>query len=94
MLTKDEKDLYGKVRMVLVHRFVMAMHLERRLLPGEVVMHKDGNKLNNDLSNLELGDSLTNTRQHWQALQAQEQWKRLAVLMLTIASFPISAGRF
>lgn len=36
------------------HRYVMEQHLGRKLLRSEVVHHMDGNKQNNDISNLEL----------------------------------------
>ena len=36
------------------HRLVMQLHLNRTLLPWEVVHHKDRNKLNNDISNLKV----------------------------------------
>jgi hypothetical protein len=42
----------GKYR--LKHRLVMEHHLGRELLPKENVHHKDGDRLNNDISNLEL----------------------------------------
>lgn len=38
----------------LEHRLVMEQHLGRKLLPKENVHHKDGDRLNNDISNLEL----------------------------------------
>ena len=41
----------GKIR---EHRMVMALHLGRALKRSEVVHHRDGNTLNNDISNLEL----------------------------------------
>lgn len=39
---------------ILEHRFVMAEHLGRPLAPTETVHHRDGDRENNDLSNLEL----------------------------------------
>ncbi len=38
----------------LEHRYVMEIHLGRALLTSEHVHHKDGNKTNNELSNLEV----------------------------------------
>lgn len=45
------KDRHGYVR---EHRLVMEQHLGRYLLPSEVVHHRDGNKQNNALDNLEM----------------------------------------
>lgn len=48
-------DKHGRVR---VHRLIMAENLGRVLEPWELVHHKDGNKLNNSLDNLEILKSL------------------------------------
>lgn len=42
---------------VMEHRLVMARHLGRMLEPYEVVHHKDRNRLNNSIENLELAGS-------------------------------------
>ena len=41
----------------LVHRWVMEKDIGRKLKPNEIVHHRDGNKLNNSIKNLELFDS-------------------------------------
>jgi len=39
---------------VAEHRLIMAEHIGRPLERDDIVHHRDGNRLNNDLSNLEL----------------------------------------
>lgn len=47
-------SMRSKAGYVLEHRLVMARHLGRSLLPNETVHHKDGDKKNNKLKNLQL----------------------------------------
>ncbi len=49
---------------VLEHRYAMAKRLGRPLHPSEVVHHKDGNKRNNCLTNLELLTRREHAQQH------------------------------
>ena len=49
---------------VLFHRIIMENHLGRLLEGYEVVHHKDGNKKNNKLSNLELTTISAHCRKH------------------------------
>lgn len=42
---------------MMIHRLIMENHLGRYLDTSEIVHHRDGDKLNNDLGNLQLLDS-------------------------------------
>ncbi len=49
---------------VLMHRVVMENHLNRLLDKDEIIHHKDENKKNNDISNLEITDIASHARLH------------------------------
>jgi hypothetical protein len=55
-------DKDGKVR--LYHRWLMEKHLGRTLTDNEVVHHKDENKKNNDILNLEVMTRAEHARHH------------------------------
>lgn len=54
----------SKYGYVLLHRIIMENHLGRLLNTNEVVHHKDKNKFNNDVKNLEVMDVHTHARLH------------------------------
>ena len=49
---------------VLFHRLVMEHELNRYLLEDEYIHHKDGNKLNNNIENLELMYGYEHAKEH------------------------------
>ena len=68
---KQDNELKSRYRGVRVagkrmdeHRYVASCILGRPLQPGEVVHHKDGNKLNNDPGNLEIMSATEHKRLH------------------------------
>lgn len=54
VLSRDHPNCRKHTKYVLEHRLVMEKMIGRYLDPKEVVHHKDGNRLNNDPSNLQL----------------------------------------
>lgn len=63
-------------RNVREHRWVMERHLGRKLLPYELVHHKDGNKTNNSIDNLELVGWGEHTINHHIGSMRADQAKR------------------
>ncbi len=81
---------------MLEHRHVMEVHLKRKLEPGEVVHHKDHNRLNNSLDNLELIPTHSiHLKQHLctgYRSETQKECSRCHVIKLR-TEFNLSTGR-
>lgn len=54
----------------LQHRHVMETHLGRALMSNEIVHHKDGNKQNNEINNLEIMTRADHLKHHLAQLLA------------------------
>lgn len=63
-------DCTDRTNKILVHRAIMEKHLKRKLSKNEIVHHKDGNKLNNNLDNLELLTRAKHMNLHRSELEA------------------------
>lgn len=51
---KSYKTIWMNGRQIRLHRYVMECFLGRPLLSSELVHHKDGDRFNNDIKNLEI----------------------------------------
>ncbi|KZX63212.1 hypothetical protein A3710_17365 [Stutzerimonas frequens] len=58
------------------HRALMEQHLGRKLEPWELIHHKDGNKTNNDIANLELCEWGEHTAEHHRGGRKSEDARR------------------
>lgn len=72
MYTLDKSSPHANSQgKVYMHRYVMGEHIGRPLTSDEVVHHKDHDKTNNDISNLEIMDSSTHSSLHMMELLAK-----------------------
>ena len=71
----------------LFHRWVMQQHLKRRLKRGEIVHHKNGNKLDNNITNLKLINWLEHIKIHYgPAIKAEGKAELLEQLIPVLES--------
>jgi hypothetical protein len=59
-----EHELADQTGRVFIHRLVMSEHLGRKLNSNEIVHHKDGNKWNWKIDNLELTNRVEHGKHH------------------------------
>lgn len=59
-----EHELADEAGFIYEHRLKMVRHIGRNLYPDEVVHHKDRNRANNSLDNLQLMTNSEHTRLH------------------------------
>ena len=69
-------DWYRKVQGRHEHRTVMEQHLGRKLLSTEIVHHKDGNKRNNRIDNLEVMSQSQHIREHLPSMRLAARAKK------------------
>lgn len=62
--TKWYRVVWDGTKHISEHRLIMQRHLGRILRSDELVHHKDGNRLNNDISNLEVLAAKPHSRHH------------------------------
>ena len=66
----------GKPRQKREHRYVMELHLGRKLSPEELVHHKNEDKTDNRIENLEVKDWSEHTKDHHYGGQRTDQQKK------------------
>ena len=71
-MTKGYKNIWIGDKCVLEHRYIMELHLGRKLSQDEVVHHIDDDGFNNDLSNLKLMPLQEHTQMHQ---LGKEKWE-------------------
>lgn len=78
-------------RKVYEHIYVAEQMLGRKLLPDEIVHHKDENKKNNDPSNLEV---LPNRAEHLKAHNYHRRKPTLDEIVSEVLSEPLGESEF
>ena len=87
MCTDDELELLpGHSRTVLAHRLIMAKHIGHPLQCHELVRHINGDKADNRIDNLVIGNHADNSMDNRTAILELEKWQRLAAWLFILTS--------
>ncbi|OJD66230.1 hypothetical protein BAU26_10125 [Bacillus sp. N35-10-4] len=78
---------------VMEHRYIMSLHLGRPLEDWEVVHHKDHNKQNNEISNLEVMSLADHTRLHNEEKEIIRCEKTGRILSINVIA-PVETAHF
>ena len=76
------------------HRLIMAQALDRPLKSTEIVHHKDGNKWNNNLSNLEIVTRSSHAAHHMELLRPQRKRNQPKICARCRKSFVASHNNY
>lgn len=68
----EYKTIQINKRQIRLHRYIMECYLGRKLNSNEIVHHKDGNKLNNSIDNLELCTRSEHIKKHYEEIGGKE----------------------
>lgn len=63
--------IYVDDELVYEHRHIMELHLGRKLSSTELVHHRDQNKLNNAIENLEITDRSEHVKKHTRGFRSE-----------------------
>lgn len=78
IINADYKTIQVNKKQVRLHRHIMEEFLGRKLSSNEVVHHKDGNKLNNNIDNLEVLTRSEHLKKHYKEIGGKNnQFKKI-----------------